>query len=129
VAIFILLAISGFLFGLMFGVLNKDSNQAINLFPLVVIPILIYGGLVVNIKDIPVYSQWLQYFSPLRHSFMIVFQDQLYSSKLALYQPYNLAAVYGLDGDSTVALVSLIGLIGIYLIFALLFLIIIKKRI
>ena len=63
----------------MFGVLNKDSEQAINILPLAVIPILIYGGLVVNTNDIPVYSSWLQYLSPLRHSFMIVFQNQLKS--------------------------------------------------
>lgn len=56
----------------------------------VLIPIIIFGGLVVNINTIPIYIRWLQYISPLRHSFMIVFQDQLQSAKLIQLAGLNL---------------------------------------
>lgn len=91
VGIFVILAVSGYLFGMMFGVLNKDAEQSITILPLAVIPILIFGGLVVNTNDIPVYSSWIQYLSPLRHAFMIVFQNQLKSSQFIFYQPFDIA--------------------------------------
>lgn len=79
------MALEGYLFGLFFGVLVKDQTAAVNLLPMVVIPILLFAGLVVNINDIPEYLRWLQYFSPLRHSVLIVFQDQLESSNFSQY--------------------------------------------
>ncbi len=51
---------------------------------------LLFGGLVVNINDIPVYLRWLQYLTPIRHSFLIVFQDQIKSNKLSQYADLDL---------------------------------------
>ena len=73
------MAFEGYLFGMFFGVLCKDATAAANLLPMVLIPILIFGGLAVNINTIPAYVSWLQYLSPLRHSFLIIFQDQMSS--------------------------------------------------
>ena len=75
------MAFEGYLFGMLFGVLCKTGNAAANLLPMVLIPILIFGGLVVNINTVPAYISWLQYLSPLRHSFLIMFQDQMTSDK------------------------------------------------
>lgn len=113
----------------MFGVLNKNSEQAINLLPLVVIPLIIFGGLVINIHDIPVYVRWVSYLTPLRHSFVIVFQDQLQTSNMAIYDGLDLPNKYGLDGDPLVALACLGGLAFTYLLSALLLLICLKKKI
>ena len=85
-----IMALEGYLFGMFFGVLCKDENSAISLLPMVVIPILIFGGLVVNINDIHPYIRWLQYLSSLRHSFLIVFQDQLNTANFAQYKFLNL---------------------------------------
>jgi ABC-type multidrug transport system permease subunit len=74
-----------------FGVLCKDENSTINLLPMVMIPILIFGGLAVNINDIPVYIRWFQYLSPLRHAFLILFKDQMDSSNFSQYAGLNLA--------------------------------------
>lgn len=124
-----LLAINGLMFGLMFGVLNKNAEQAITFMPLVVIPIIIFGGLVINLNDVPVYIQWMQYLSPLRHSFIILFQDQLSSPYLAQFQQgLPLSSLYGLDGNALVALGCLLAQIVAYLILSLLLLIILKKK-
>ncbi len=120
---------TGFLFGLMFGVLNKNPEQAITLMPLVVIPLILFGGLVVNIHDIPVYVRWISYLTPLRHSFIIVFQDQLQTTNMAIYSGLDLPTKYGLDGDPWIAFACLTALMLTYLLAALLLLIYLKKRI
>lgn len=97
--------------------------------PLVVIPLIIFGGLVVNINDIPAYVRWLSYLTPLRHSFIIIFKDQLLTSNLEIYRDLNLPAIYGLDGDPFVALACLIGLTGLYLIISVILLMLLKKKI
>jgi hypothetical protein len=84
---------------------------------------------VVKINDIPVYVRWLQYLTPLRHAFLILFKDQLLTDKMALYREFDLPAIYGLDFDVYVALGCLVGLIGLYLALSLIFLMLLKKRI
>lgn len=58
--------------------------------PSVMIPMMLFGGLVVNISDIPVYLRWLQYLTPIRHSFLIIFQDQMSSSIFSPFSGLNL---------------------------------------
>lgn len=94
------MAFEGYLFGLFFGVLVKDQTAAVTFLPMALIPMLLVSGLVVNISDIPVFIRWLQYFSPIRHSLLILFQDQLQSQKFKEYWPLNLPDAYGL-GDSS----------------------------
>jgi len=96
---------------------------------MVLIPIIVFGGLAVNINDIPGYIRWLQYFSPLRHSFLILFQDQMNSEKFQQFQPYNLPKQLGIDGDSTAALGYLLGLFGLYFVLSIVLLVYqMKKR-
>ncbi len=123
------MGLSGYLFGLFFGVLNKDSVKAINFLPLVVIPMMVYGGLVVNLDTIPSYNSWLQYISPLRHSFTIIFQDQLNSKKMAAFQPYNLPKAFGLNGDPGYAFLYLIALSVFFIACSIVILMVLKKRI
>jgi hypothetical protein len=75
------MATIGYFFGLFFGVMCKDSNKAIQLLPMAMIPMLLFGGLVVNLETIPDYIKWFQYFSPIRHSYSILMLDQLSSSR------------------------------------------------
>jgi hypothetical protein len=96
---------------------------------MVVIPILLFGGLVVNIDDIPVYIRWLQYLSPIRHSVIILFQDQMSSSKFRQYAALDLPHRYGLGASSEVAWSCLLGLLLVYFSLSVLFLFIMKKTI
>jgi len=92
------------------------------------IPILIFGGLVVNLNDIPAYISWLQYISPLRHSFLIIFQDVLNSSKLQQLLPYDIPKKYGIDGDPFVSFGFLLGLLVLYFLLSILLLIYLMKK-
>jgi len=102
--------------------------SAINLLPMVMIPIMMFGGLMVNIKDISVYVRWMQYFSPIRHTFLILFQDQMKSSNFSQYLSLDLPKVYGIDGDAQLSLILLLGLLVFYVIFSLVMLHLLIRR-
>lgn len=80
--VFSFLGLSGLLIGVTAGVAIKHQNLAIQSAPLIVIPFVIYGGLVVNLNTLPAWSSWIQYISPLRYSFNVLVQSQLKSDAL-----------------------------------------------
>ena len=92
----LLLALQGYFFGIMFGVLFKEQETAITMLTLILIPMIIFAGLVVNINDIPVYINWMHYASPLFYAFSIVFQDLMTSSKFIHLQSYDLPSQLGI---------------------------------
>jgi ABC-type multidrug transport system permease subunit len=77
-----LIATAGYMIGIITGVLCKNSNMAIQTVPLLMMPIMTYGGQVVNLAELPWYSSWIQYFSPLRYGFNIIVKSQLQTPEL-----------------------------------------------
>lgn len=71
--------------GLFIGVLFTTSEMAIQILPLIIVPFVIYGGLPVNLNDIPAYSSWIQYLSPIRHGYSALMENILNTDKM-----YNL---------------------------------------
>jgi ABC-type multidrug transport system permease subunit len=63
--------------GIITGIAIKDQHLAINSAPIVIIPLVLYGGLIVNLKTLPWYSGWIQYFTPLQYSYNAIVQSQL----------------------------------------------------
>jgi hypothetical protein len=45
-------------------------------------PLVVFGGLVVNLKTIPVYSYWIQFLTPLRYAYNILMKTQLETDQL-----------------------------------------------
>jgi len=45
-------------------------------------PLVVFGGLVVNLKSIPIYSSWIQYVTPLRYGFNVLANSQLNTDAL-----------------------------------------------
>jgi ABC-type multidrug transport system permease subunit len=84
------MALEGYIFGMFFGAVCRDQATTSHLLPIVLLPIMIFGGLVVNVNNIPVYIRWLQYLSPMRHSFLILFQSQMASNKFKDFAIFNL---------------------------------------
>ena len=80
--IFSFLGTSGLLIGIVTGIAIKNQNLAIQAAPLVTIPFVLYGGLVVNLENLPAYSSWLQYLTPMRYSFNAFVNSQLRSDAL-----------------------------------------------
>lgn len=75
--IFTLIAISGYLIGIVAGIICKEQHFAIQASPLIVMPVVVFGGLVVNLKTIPDYSKWFQYLSPVRYGYSLMMSSQL----------------------------------------------------
>lgn len=74
---FVFLAFEGYIFGIFFGVVCKDTRMAIDILPLFFIAFMIVGGLSCNLNDIPLYIRWMQYISPMRHGYFFLLLDQL----------------------------------------------------
>lgn len=77
-----LLGVCGYMFGSFVGIMFSTAEHAIQMLPLLVIPLVLFGGLVVNLNTIPVYSRWVQYLSPIRHSYSALILDQMSSEKM-----------------------------------------------
>jgi hypothetical protein len=128
VLLYLIMAFEGYLFGLFFGVVCKNETIAVNLMPMAMIPMLIFGGLAVNINDIPVYIRWCQYLTPLRHSFLIMFQDQMDSARFAHFSGLDLPEKFGVGGDVTISWICLLGLMLAYLLLAIVLLLLHKRK-
>lgn len=77
-----LAGVSGYMFGSLIGIIFSTAEHAIQILPLIVVPLVLFGGLVVNLKTIPSYSSWIQYISPIRHTYSSLIIDQLGSDRM-----------------------------------------------
>lgn len=84
-----LIAICGYMFGSFVGIVFSTSEHAIQILPILVIPLVLLGGLVVNLSDIPAYASWAQYISPIRHTYSALMVDQLSSKKMHNIMQYG----------------------------------------
>lgn len=123
------MAIQGYFSGMMFGVLCKNDKTAIDLLPAVILPMQLFGGLFVNINNVPAYISWFQYLCPLRHAFLILFQDQMDSDKFAVFGEMDLPEKYGLGGDRRLSWIILLSWQAGYLFLSMIFLFMRKKSI
>lgn len=72
-----MLGICGYMFGSLVGIVFSTAEHAIQILPLLVMPLVLFGGLVVNLNTIPEYSRWIQYLSPIRHTYSALILDQM----------------------------------------------------
>ena len=56
--------------------------MAIQILPLIVIPVVMFGGLSVNLNDVPVFSRWIQYLSVIRHGYSVLMLNLLSTEKM-----------------------------------------------
>jgi ABC-type multidrug transport system permease subunit len=128
VLVFVLEGMVGNIFGMCVGVLFSTGEVAIQLLPLIMIPILLYGGLVVNLNDIPEYNRWLQYLSPIRHGYSSVMINQLHTDKLHNIGEYELVVrMAGVNGTIEENILMLGGLF-VFFFFSCIIILYIKKK-
>lgn len=51
---------------MLIGCTFKSKEVAMQVMPLAILPIMIFGGLFVNLETIPVVFHWIQYISPIK---------------------------------------------------------------
>lgn len=68
--------------GTLTGIIFNTEAEAGQILPLIMIPVVIFGGLVINLNDIPSYIRWMQYVSPIRHGYSCLMFNQLGSDTM-----------------------------------------------
>jgi ABC-type multidrug transport system ATPase subunit/ABC-type multidrug transport system permease subunit len=96
------------------GALASNPRQAIELFPAVIMPQFLFGGLWIRIESIPVVLRWIQYIVPLKYAINIMYIGEFanVSGKTKLFDTNNV--------DDSILWAYYIILIGQIIIFRIL---------
>jgi len=78
----------GIALGLQVSSLFSSSEAAVGTLPLILIPQIVFGGLIVYVKEMPTLANWLSYATATRWSFNALLKtgDELYKSGAAAYE-------------------------------------------
>ncbi len=75
-------------------------------------PLIVFGGLVVNLKTLADYSSWFQYLSPLKYGFNVLTSSQLDTDKLHHLGQFKFVrdklGLIGTDADNITGLFLLV---------------------
>lgn len=69
-------AIVGLSIGTCFSSLFKDTSIVLQIAPFSIIPLMLFSGLLVNQDYIPWYFSWIQYISPIKYVFEVLFKNE-----------------------------------------------------
>jgi len=55
--------------GVLMAAVFPDVQAAMTIFPMIILPLMLFAGLMVNIKNIPIWFKFMPYISPLKYAF------------------------------------------------------------
>ncbi|KAJ1927689.1 hypothetical protein IWQ60_002704 [Tieghemiomyces parasiticus] len=115
VAVTITVALCGNAFGTFMACSIKDLAIAMVIMPVIILPLMIFGGLFVNTGSAPPYLAWIQWISPIKYGFSALAINQLrgYTSQ---GQNIGDTTLENLDLGSFGILVNIIFLLGLFLV-------------
>lgn len=82
--------------GLMLGAMFPNFEMAMSLMPAITLPMMIFSGVQINLKTIPIYFRFMPYISPLRYAFSAMAQNEFRGLKFNMCDPSM-----GCSGDQT----------------------------
>ncbi|PJF19160.1 ABC-2 type transporter domain-containing protein [Paramicrosporidium saccamoebae] len=97
-----LMSLVGAAIGLLLGAVFPNFQAAMAIMPAITMPMMIFGGLQVNIKSLPWYFKPMPYLSPVRWAFSVLAQNELAGLKFADCAPGTPCS-----GDAALAFFSL----------------------
>ena len=62
--------------GMLIGCTFKSKEVVMQVMPLAILPIMIFGGLFVNLEAIPKWLHWIYYISPIKYFFNAVLIEE-----------------------------------------------------
>lgn len=71
-----LTALTGFSFGLFSAAIFSDVHVALALSILILLPTMIFAGLVLNVETVPAFLRWIQWVSPMRYAYTSLMTNQ-----------------------------------------------------
>lgn len=103
-----LMSLVGSAIGLMLGGLFPDFQMAMSLMPAITLPMMIFGGLQVNLDSIPWYFKFMPVISPVRYAFSSLAQTEFSGLKFTDCQPGipcsgdDVLKIFAMDNDPSV---------------------------
>jgi ABC-type multidrug transport system permease subunit len=114
--------------GIFVGILLKDANVAIQVVPLIITPLIMFGGLPVNLNTMADYASWMQYFDPVQYGYKALLLNQLNTDSLLHLGQYQVVKdLVGVSDTQEYNLTLLILLIYTLFVFTFLALYIRRK--
>lgn len=112
-------ALSGFSLGLFAACLFNDVSVALALSILFILPVMIFGGLFLNVNTVPAFLRWLQWISPMKYAYTALLMNQYEGwdapGAQAYYQGIGVSNGFSMWGN--IILLALIFLAGLVLAF------------
>lgn len=88
------------MYGSLIGIVFSSPEKAVQVVPALIVPIIMFGGLFVNLKTIAPYSSWAQYLSPMRYTYSAIVLDQLSSERMHnVIQYEEVQEFMGINGE------------------------------
>ena len=103
-AVTVLQTVAGSSFGMFFGCIFENPDVATNMAPILLIPLIFFGGLFTNVGDILIFLRWIPYISPVRYAFEALVRSEYEGSDI---NP-NPIDTYNLDYGMTACIVGLV---------------------
>lgn len=95
--VLILMALTGNAMGLFIACIFPDVAIALQVAPIIILPLVMFSGFVLNTDSIPVYLMWLEWISPAKYGFAALARNEFKGLDLRC-RDSELLAVVGNDG-------------------------------
>ena len=79
---FILIANASAALGMLLGGVFSRIETALAVMPMILMPLMIFGGLLVNLGAVPWYFRWLKYLSPVKRAFVALAKNEFSGDKM-----------------------------------------------
>jgi len=78
IVVVVLISNCGVALGIFIASVIPDLQVALLVAPLVLLPVMLFGGLFVNNSGIPAYFDWIKYISPVKYGFEALAKNEFY---------------------------------------------------
>ncbi|KAJ3086462.1 ATP-binding cassette sub- G member 1, partial [Quaeritorhiza haematococci] len=78
----VLCSICGFAMGIFLASVTPSLPMALSMTPIILMPLMLFSGLLVNQDNIPAYFNWIKYISPMKYGFEGAFKNEYYGLTL-----------------------------------------------
>lgn len=90
--------------GIFVSCIFNDIAIAMNVMPMVILPLMVFSGFFVNANAIPPYFNWIQYLSPMRYGFIALIKNEFSGLSIDCGPPQQAAMTNcNPSGDAVIA--------------------------
>lgn len=72
----VMTGLSGMAVGTVAGAAFNEIGMALAVLPLLLLPLMMFSGLIINIGSIPIYFRWIKYISPMKYGYEALMKNE-----------------------------------------------------